>query len=47
MDFFHTISEELRNSFIIVVLEYLPETKKVDQILLSKQRAAKRQKNGT
>ena len=42
--FFHTLPEELRNSLIIMALEYSPETKKVDQILLSKQRAAKRQK---
>ena len=42
--FFHTLPEELRNSLIIMALEYSPEAKRVDLILLSKQRAAKRQK---
>ena len=36
--------EELRNSLLIMALECSPETKKLDKILLTKQRTAKRQK---
>jgi len=41
---FHTIPEELRISLIIMALEYFPETRKLDKILLSKQCNAKREK---